>query len=893
MKYLILILILNITIISFAQDKDIDFSKIPFKKDSLWGFMNNQKQIIIPAIYDSVDFFRCNIASVIFNNMVGVIDTNGNFIIPPNYHFAEKPNNGKIVLDKYSGSIFSRYETNYESYTFNLNGKLISKKVGYTNSDYELNSVSKTVNVIIDNENYRVLNSIVNKKEYIKDSTAFKYLTNFYNGYALYFIEDKKEFGFVDLNFNKILKFKGKPKDYSISEMNGYYKVLYYYYIDGYWRIHYSGEKGISYIVLDENLEEQNPFDDKKSFANWFEHYVVDKKGNVLLKYIEKDQKLYRKYYYSYEDIYYSMLYIVLDEKNEVENEFVIAKNGDSQSGVFTPEGKTIIAFGNYNISLSNYKFLAIQKEEKCALFDFYGNQITDYIFDSLVVFPNYIVNNRIYSVSYKRSGFLKSAIIKVNNKYGLINSDGKIIIEPQYNKIKKYYFKYIVEDNGRVFYLLEDGSLDYSATYKIYPQDLKICKKNIDFILNKKYEDFKFVNDSSFFVKMNNKWGLVINEKVTIEIEQDTIFRTSDNISTYNKKRGCFLFELNGKLIFPYNSGERYTSFLLNNIKYYIKSLNNKYGIVDINGNEVLPVIYDRILSVNSDYGKVVKYSRVLDKVFAVEKRNKYAFFSSKFIQLTEFKYGNVEYDQSLDLIFAKDLRRDELFIDENGKEYRVNNPYMYRRKRSESLYGDSQYIDSVSIAGSKTVNVYLNNRGILSYPLNDPRRFLLQDIKNNIILKEYKYEKYKMLDSLGRYRFPKEIDSKYWTYFINPFWCVMENTNNNEQFVIDKFGNEIIQPGKYKIFQDQVLVTDIDDFQSTIEIMKIFAKKYSTYIFVSYESNGKEWGHIINPKGEVITSKLINRIYGTYNNKKLFKVFINDKGFYIDINGNEYTFW
>lgn len=58
---------------------------IPFKKDSLWGYCNKEKQIIIEPKYDEVALFENGIAIVRKNDKSIIIDINGNEIIPAKY----------------------------------------------------------------------------------------------------------------------------------------------------------------------------------------------------------------------------------------------------------------------------------------------------------------------------------------------------------------------------------------------------------------------------------------------------------------------------------------------------------------------------------------------------------------------------------------------------------------------------------------------------------------------------------------------------------------------------------------------------------------------------------------------------------------------------------------
>ncbi|NCQ53752.1 MAG: WG repeat-containing protein, partial [Caldiserica bacterium] len=71
---------------------------IPYRVRDKWGFSNKDKKIVIPAIYDWVDFFNEGLARVALNGKVGFIDTQGNMVAKSIYDWSDNFNNGLAAV---------------------------------------------------------------------------------------------------------------------------------------------------------------------------------------------------------------------------------------------------------------------------------------------------------------------------------------------------------------------------------------------------------------------------------------------------------------------------------------------------------------------------------------------------------------------------------------------------------------------------------------------------------------------------------------------------------------------------------------------------------------------------------------------------------------------------
>lgn len=181
--------------------------------------------------------------------------------------------------------------------------------------------------------------------------------------------------------------------------------------------------------------------------------------------------------------------------------------------------------------------------------------------------------------------------------KYGLINLEGKIILDPLYEDI--YSLKGIKEkiitirdqklglvniDGTQIIpnIYLEIKSLGKDTNLYIVKDEQE--KYGIYNKLDTKYQDIKQLNNKdTFCVKEDNKYKVINeNEEVILNLEFDDIKEIKDNIVIYtkNKKYGAYDVTNQKKIASKYDN-LKYTSE--NN---FVVKNNNLYGIIDIDDN-------------------------------------------------------------------------------------------------------------------------------------------------------------------------------------------------------------------------------------------------------------------------------------------------------------------
>lgn len=203
------------------------------------------------------------------------------------------------------------------------------------------------------------------------------------------------------------------------------------------------------------------------------------------------------------------------------------------------------------------------------------------------------------------------------NNKVGLINLKGEIIVPTIYDEIRKYQDHNWKRDKLIIYKDDMFGFLD-SNLKVLFPPIYKTNKDN-------SYSDspeHNVLNKRFIKVFKNEKCGLINeNGKVLIDFMFDDIKTIHDNmyicviykeeneiIKTPNpshwdqgyKIRTCTLFDSNFSSITEFKN---YDYIYYWGIKRFIVKRDNKFGVLNHKGEVVVPLAYDTLTSQNGDY--------------------------------------------------------------------------------------------------------------------------------------------------------------------------------------------------------------------------------------------------------------------------------------------------
>jgi copper amine oxidase domain protein len=166
-------------------------------------------------------------------------------------------------------------------------------------------------------------------------------------------------------------------------------------------------------------------------------------------------------------------------------------------------------------------------------------------------------------------------------NRYGLADKNGKILLEPNYHEIKIIDDKYIKigvkqkEDNAMSS--IRYGIANIDGTVIISPQYSEIMRK-----------------DNFFSAEQNSKYGaLNLNGDTIVPFVYDNIFEAPQVI--FAGKQGEFtMFSKDGKKIKDLDVKPDFT--LVGNTYVGIRDQNNKYGLMDTQGNIIVEPMYQYI---------------------------------------------------------------------------------------------------------------------------------------------------------------------------------------------------------------------------------------------------------------------------------------------------------
>ncbi|WP_131725318.1 WG repeat-containing protein [Chryseobacterium sp. Leaf180] len=476
------------------------------KKKQKWGFINTQGQFVISPQYDEVDYFRpSGLCAVQKNGKWGFINKKGMEVIAIIY-----PDVNQQMLD-----------TNV---VVKKNGKwAVFDNQGKQLSDFVYDKIHRT-----------------DITDFSKDFFKRDASTYFGNGAAL--VERDGKFEFINLKAqasfpnnkfdsasvfdtfkNAIVKRKGK---YGMIKTNGEFKIpLEYDFIQ--------------------------PCD--TNYSSYSEYYNA-RKGNVyhiLNKQLDEVGLSHQPIYSSY----------------STDKSFLIFKNLKNKFGKIDWQGNVLIPFEYDTMSeLEGTSFLEISKEEKFGIIDEKGKIKIPIQYKG--IFPLYdkfddeelreknlfIADNKIININNKVliEGYNSVTpifnnhnylIVSKNKKFGIIDIDKKIILPLEYDEISNWteygprHSKFIVKKG-------KTGLIDH--------ENFKITIPPI-------FDKFQYLN-GLIFAKKQNKAGIINEEgKILCDFIYDEIFPDQNDFFGYNKteqkiyaKKGnsYFLIDKKGKIL-------------------------------------------------------------------------------------------------------------------------------------------------------------------------------------------------------------------------------------------------------------------------------------------------------------------------------------------------------
>ena len=473
------------------------------------------------------------------DNKWGVIDSTGNNVIDPSYKEMIIVPNSKI------GVFICTYDVDYNTGSYKT--KVLNEKNEEILTNYEnINTIDikeivssipyeKTVLQYQKDGKYGIIN--FEGKSIIKP--MYEEIKNMPYREGELIAKKQGKYGVLNINGGKLLDFK-----YDYITGDNYYSEEKKYELDGY-IVGINNEQGKMQYGYISNKREQilNVEFDKIYRMN----DIKDDENIYLLAEKDGKRQLYKNNKILLDNNYQSI--------NYSEDSKLLILQKDNKYGVTDLNGKQILSVDYEQIRIPGNYIIAV-KDGKQIIFDLAGTQKDNLAYTNILK-----TENENYSVTVDK-----------NDKYGVINKEGDILIENKYNYIQYLYDNYFIVggETGKSGIINEKGEeilpIKYEVIQKLDKND--IVQAMIGNVLELYSKDMK---------------NIVSMENGKLEINDEYIKVYSSNQTTYVS-----------------NDGTLKTNFEIFDNNIFASEREGKWGFVDKDNNVVVDYQYDKVTEVN-----------------------------------------------------------------------------------------------------------------------------------------------------------------------------------------------------------------------------------------------------------------------------------------------------
>ena len=256
----------------------------------------------------------------------------------------------------------------------------------------------------------------------------------------------------------------------------------------------------------------------------------------------------------------------------------VLKYEQDGKFGLIDFDGKRITKPIYESIEGLPYKEgeLLVKQDEKYGVINIKGNKLVDIKYDKISVDGYYTSEN-----NYKFAGYIISNTTDEGYRYGYINYDGKLLLDPEYNELSRVIG---IEDDENAYILCAKN-----GQYGVM--------KNDEELIPNEYQSIEYDESNRVFtIEKSKKFGIAnLDGKVIVPTEYNQIDIT-----------GVYLYAQNSQGVTVYNSDGSQANIdtniaILNtsNEKYKIRIDNSngtKYGVINKDGEQVIEEKYNYI---------------------------------------------------------------------------------------------------------------------------------------------------------------------------------------------------------------------------------------------------------------------------------------------------------
>ncbi len=431
-------------------------------------------------------------------------------------------------------------------------------------------------------------------------------------------------------------------------------------------------------------------------------------------------------------------------------------------------------------------RVLKYKEDEKYGLIDYNGKVITKAIYEEIKGLEN------------KESELL----VKKDGKYGVVNDRGDKLIKEEYDNIQADGY-YTEEDKYALSgYIINNRTNNgYRYGYINYKLE-KVLKTEY----NEVSRILEIADGQNVYIiaSKNGKYGVIKNNKTLINCDyQDIEYDATNNLFKLQRNLQYGVADITGKSILPV----QYKELEFKGV--YIQVLeNNKedYTYFNSEGDEIKEPQYTTVLKtseanyyitinkeglygvINKDRKELVenKYNYLeylFDEYFIAAKNDgNLGIINAKDSILVDFKYEVLQKIQDTNVVEAKILKenKSELYGKNMDKVFSINNAYIYKRDNYIEVYSkeETKYFD---LEGKELTSqeIFKNNK---LFAKKSDGKWGFIDKQNNVVV-EYIYDKVTEFNSYGFAGIKK----------------------NNKWGVINESGDVILEP-IYDIEEDNI---------------------------------------------------------------------------------------
>ncbi len=294
--------------------------------------------------------------------------------------------------------------------------------------------------------------------------------------------------------------------------------------------------------------------------------FICDNDGEKTVVYNEKGSEIFKEY----EAVEPIKLSNLLEEKYE-KNAIIYQKNG--KYGLLSITGKVILDARYEQIFSLGYKEneVIVKDNNKYKIYDVKGKQLIKEEFDSIQSDEYYNEQD-----GYKKSGYIVCKTTSDGYRYGYYDYDYDEVLVADYNQILRIVD---VADKNNIYLIAAKN-----GQYGVFINNAKV--------INTQYQSINYEKDFNLFIaERTGKYG-AFNEKGievlkvgydSLEIKGIYIYTTKGD----EKK----VFDREGKEVnIPFDTTIEKTD----NDNIFIKYENNKYGVINKNGENLINCEYD-----------------------------------------------------------------------------------------------------------------------------------------------------------------------------------------------------------------------------------------------------------------------------------------------------------